>query len=316
MIFSNSELTLCCLEWKIKNHELWANSLSKPTCFCFCLACENKEIIISEGKSLKAAEAAFCSRSRRRLVVLTFTCRWRCGPPAPCYHVAQTRGVTSCFPAAAKTHWITTAVLWNWITWDEMKQLTFVSAPVWVALPPVAEGWGWKWCLLLLLLAGRSTSHYCTSVKFSTTAALGYTQHTSCFNVMKGCYWYLKQIFSLLWCARSLWHQSWLRLLGQDSPHPELHSNSHWSLLQMLQVWTVASTNKKNKETFQWWKCSANTGDLRIRTECNRSTPCYPSTDLLRFNQQTITQHKQKLPRLADHRSLWLRSNMPNMWHK
>lgn len=135
-----------------------------------------------------------------------------------------------------------------------MKQLTFVSAPVWVALPPVAEGWGWKWCLLLLLLAGRSTSHYCTSVKFSTTAALGYTQHTSCFNVMKGCYWYLKQIFSLLWCARSLWHQSWLRLLGQDSPHPELHSNSHWSLLQMLQVWTVASTNKKNKETFQWWK--------------------------------------------------------------
>lgn len=31
--------------------------------------------------------------------VLTFACRWRCGPPAPSYHVTQTGGITSSFPA-------------------------------------------------------------------------------------------------------------------------------------------------------------------------------------------------------------------------
>lgn len=52
----------------------------------------------------------------------------------------------------------------------------------------------------------------------------------------------LSFIHSLLWCAGSLWHRSWLQLLGRGSPHPELHSNSHWSLLQTLQVWTEEKT--------------------------------------------------------------------------
>lgn len=115
---------------------------------------------------------------------------------------------------------------------------TSASAPVSVSSPPVAEGWGWRRCQPLLSPAVRSTSHCYTSVRSSTTTESRYI-HLSRFKIIKGFLVTTKDHLLLLWCAGSLWHQNWLQPPGRDSPHPELRSNSHSSLLQTLRVWTV-----------------------------------------------------------------------------
>lgn len=115
---------------------------------------------------------------------------------------------------------------------------TSASAPASVSSPPVAEGWGWRRCPPLLSPAVRSTSHCYTSVGSSTTTESRYV-HPSRFKIIKRFLVTIKVHLLLLWCAGSLWHQNWLQLPGRDSPHPELRSNSHSSLLQTLRVWTV-----------------------------------------------------------------------------
>lgn len=122
---------------------------------------------------------------------------------------------------------------------------TSASAPVSVSSLPVAEGWGWRRCPPLLSPAVRSTSHCYTSVGSSTTTESRY-MHLSRFKIIKGFLVTTKDHHLLLWCAGSLWHQNWLQLPGRDSPHPELRSNSHSSLLQTLRVWTGETEGGKH----------------------------------------------------------------------
>lgn len=78
----------------------------RPTCFCFCLACENKNLqsmVAKRGRErlqLGGGEEELRPPPQGELcVVLTFTCRWRRCSPVTSHHVAQTGGVTACFPA-------------------------------------------------------------------------------------------------------------------------------------------------------------------------------------------------------------------------
>lgn len=173
---------------------------------------------------------------------------WSSNPQSPCHLNWRSCLLFSCNRNDTPNDH--TRIQWEWnFTVGSMWKQTSVSAPAWVSLPPVVEGWGWRWCPLLLLLAGRPTSHYCISVKFSsssnTVLPMSFSMYSSPLTTNR----------LLLWCAGSLWHQNWLQLLGRDSPHPELHSNSHSSLLQTLQVWTVATKKKKrNCKTCKRWR--------------------------------------------------------------
>lgn len=229
----------------------------KPTCFCFCLACGNKTKTISETKKERGRQRAKLFLLQHKEKEWEYLLSPADGGVVLQLPVTMSPKLEELPPAfLQKQHNIFNSKLWKWVlrgVW--YYQLTFVSAPAWVSLPPVVEGWGWRWCLPLLLLADRSTSHYYTSVEFSATTE-PCRKHLFSFNIMGGeggLSSLTADNHSLLWCAGSLWHRNWLQLLGQDSPHPELHSNSHLSLPQMLQVWTVETINKKG-----WWNNSGN----------------------------------------------------------